>query len=103
MLVTSTSPLHQQSGISRARKNGLVCGLKSPGCRRIAVEHSRTSRREKSLCANDLQTLVDFCGSPQNDAVERAKGIEPAYEAWEAAVLPLNYARVWMLFIFLMR
>ena len=26
-------------------------------------------------------------------ALERAKGIEPSYEAWEAAVLPLNYAR----------
>ncbi len=25
--------------------------------------------------------------------LERAKGIEPSYEAWEAAVLPLNYAR----------
>ena len=25
--------------------------------------------------------------------VERAKGIEPSYEAWEASVLPLNYAR----------
>ena len=103
MLVTSTSPLHQQSGISRARKNGLVCGLKSPGCRRIAVEHSRTSRREKSLCAKDLQIILDFCGTSQIDAVERVKGIEPSYEAWEAAVLPLNYARVWMLFIFLMR
>ena len=27
------------------------------------------------------------------DALERAKGIEPSYAAWEAAVLPLNYAR----------
>ncbi len=27
-------------------------------------------------------------------AMERAKGIEPSYAAWEAAVLPLNYARV---------
>jgi hypothetical protein len=26
--------------------------------------------------------------------LERAKGIEPSYEAWEASVLPLNYARV---------
>jgi hypothetical protein len=26
--------------------------------------------------------------------LERAKGIEPSYAAWEAAVLPLNYARV---------
>ena len=26
-------------------------------------------------------------------SVERVKGIEPSYEAWEAAVLPLNYTR----------
>ncbi len=25
--------------------------------------------------------------------LERVKGIEPSYEAWEAAVLPLNYTR----------
>ncbi|EPL9725981.1 hypothetical protein MKS81_005645, partial [Pseudomonas aeruginosa] len=29
------------------------------------------------MCGKDLQTLLDFCGSPQIDAVERAKGIEP--------------------------
>ena len=29
--------------------------------------------------------------------LERAKGIEPSYPAWEAGILPLNYAR----FIFL--
>ena len=51
-------------------------------------------REEKSLCGNDLQTLLDFCGSPQNDAVERVMGIEPTLAAWEAAVLPLNYTRV---------
>jgi hypothetical protein len=27
------------------------------------------------------------------NGLERAKGIEPSYAAWEAAVLPLNYAR----------
>jgi hypothetical protein len=27
-------------------------------------------------------------------AVERMTGIEPAYSAWEADVLPLNYIRV---------
>ena len=28
--------------------------------------------------------------------MERVKGIEPSYAAWEAAVLPLNYTRkVW--------
>jgi hypothetical protein len=26
--------------------------------------------------------------------VERVRGIEPLYEAWEAAVLPLNYTRI---------
>jgi hypothetical protein len=26
-------------------------------------------------------------------SVERATGIEPAFSAWEADVLPLNYAR----------
>lgn len=25
--------------------------------------------------------------------MERAEGIEPSYVAWEATVLPLNYAR----------
>ena len=25
--------------------------------------------------------------------MERVRGIEPLYEAWEAAVLPLNYTR----------
>jgi hypothetical protein len=29
-----------------------------------------------------------------NARVERVKGIEPSYAAWEAAVLPLNYTRV---------
>ena len=28
------------------------------------------------------------------DKLERVKGIEPSYEAWEAAVLPLNYTRM---------
>src|SRR5271166_6112971 len=30
---------------------------------------------------------------PPFEILERAKGIEPSYAAWEAAVLPLNYAR----------
>src|SRR4249920_3418910 len=31
--------------------------------------------------------------------LERTEGIEPSYAAWEAAVLPLNYAREPMLFL----
>ena len=28
--------------------------------------------------------------------LERLRGVEPPYAAWEAAVLPMNYSRVWM-------
>jgi tRNA (guanine-N7-)-methyltransferase len=34
------------------------------------------------------------CAAKKAQNVERVKGIEPSYEAWEAAVLPLNYTRV---------
>jgi hypothetical protein len=35
------------------------------------------------------------CGAPTAvKSLERVKGIEPSYAAWEAAVLPLNYTRV---------
>ena len=27
-------------------------------------------------------------------SVERVKGVEPSYPAWEAGVLPLNYTRI---------
>ena len=71
----------------------LFVDLKVPAVGGSQWTTAERQREEKSLCGNDLQTLLDFCGSPQNDAVERVKGIEPSYEAWEAAVLPLNYTR----------
>ena len=44
---------------------------------------------------------TDFFSHPRKslhikdwEPLERVKGIEPSYEAWEAAVLPLNYTRV---------
>ena len=37
------------------------------------------------LGINWMGTILDM---------ERVKGIEPSYEAWEAAVLPLNYTRM---------
>jgi hypothetical protein len=33
-------------------------------------------------------------GTIADAALERVKGIEPSYAAWEAAVLPLNYTRI---------
>jgi hypothetical protein len=60
----------------------------SSGSERTAVTEAgrsvapgqRERRRETSLLT-------------QQTVLERAKGIEPSYAAWEAAVLPLNYAR----------
>ena len=71
----------------------LFVDLKVPAVDGSQWTAAERQREEKSLWSNDLQTLLDFCGSPQNDAVERVKGIEPSYAAWEAAVLPLNYTR----------
>ncbi|MGY6270998.1 hypothetical protein ACXIUT_15005 [Achromobacter denitrificans] len=42
---------------------------------------------------NDLRRSLAFGGRPWKVEVERVKGIEPSYEAWEAAVLPFNYTR----------
>jgi hypothetical protein len=49
------------------------------------------------LDANDEANANHRAVSHQPIAIksglERVKGIEPSYEAWEAAVLPLNYTR----------
>jgi hypothetical protein len=43
----------------------------------------------------NVGSKADFmdCVAFVSKVLERAKGIEPSYEAWEASVLPLNYAR----------
>src|SRR6185437_16548066 len=55
------------------RRRAAAAGELSPAKSRTADERKRTIRLYEAL--------------------ERAKGIEPSYAAWEAAVLPLNYAR----------
>ena len=53
-----------------------------------AWNHRRSSARPET--ANGVSVSpTKFEGN-----LERAKGIEPSYAAWEAAVLPLNYARI---------
>ena len=36
---------------------------------------------------------IETVGRVGGRRMERVKGIEPSYAAWEAAVLPLNYTR----------
>lgn len=49
----------------------------------------RCTRRCNIRVAEMLQFQILLALKP----LERAKGIEPSYRAWEALVLPLNYAR----------
>jgi hypothetical protein len=41
-----------------------------------------------------IASWAPVAGTRALHAVERVKGIEPSYAAWEAAVLPLNYTRM---------
>src|SRR6201990_2489700 len=53
-----------------------------------------SSRPSRSIdSGKSRQRVAVRCASIHPRALERAKGIEPSYAAWEAAVLPLNYAR----------
>ena len=61
------------------------------------AEMNRLKREHRALGAL-LKTAETF-KDPHHErrapaCLERVKGIEPSYEAWEAAVLPLNYTRV---------
>jgi hypothetical protein len=58
---------------------------------RIMLEPQRDySSRLLTVYASGGVTFPD----DRSQSLERAKGIEPSYAAWEAAVLPLNYARI---------
>src|SRR5690349_5860022 len=50
---------------------------------------------QKQTCAahKPMSALPPIATGKADISLERAKGIEPSYAAWEAAVLPLNYAR----------
>ena len=51
----------------------------------------------RTLCMSALYQVGSEANFPMesmtSEILERVKGIEPSYEAWEAAVLPLNYTR----------
>src|SRR3954466_12376443 len=57
-----------------------------------AHEH-HASAFAKGPARRTLFSVVYRAEAPKERRLERAKGIEPSYAAWEAAVLPLNYAR----------
>src|SRR5262245_1327159 len=101
-------PHQWQSGRSDARGQGsrremswpfAKARSRSGGCRTMRCSSTtfRTGRPEgpEDQIARALRKSRSRRDKPDQNAVslERAKGIEPSYAAWEAAVLPLNYAR----------
>jgi hypothetical protein len=90
----SISPANQStemrplsSGLLRWRRRVLPPGL--PAVRSEFQRHRLSTRKPYAgSVAKDRHWSVRDLGG-----LERAKGIEPSYAAWEAAVLPLNYAR----------
>ena len=69
------------------RLNRDDCSLMTPAVLVAAMLHANPRNLQGG---RDLRHEVLI---PRINPVERAKGIEPSYAAWEAAVLPLNYAR----------
>jgi len=56
---------------------------------RLDVKDGRICREEYRPSFDDIFNVPEF----EYGTRERATGIEPAFSAWEADVLPLNYAR----------
>src|SRR5438128_4539824 len=56
--------------------------------------HLVVSSLAAACSARGMQAGEAGCSAAGRLRLERVKGIEPSYAAWEAAVLPLNYTRV---------
>jgi hypothetical protein len=71
------------------RKLSDDCVLKCAGIGR----HPNLATVERTVAK--LSVVLSGSRGDGGRSMERVKGIEPSYAAWEAAVLPLNYTREW--------
>jgi dipeptidyl aminopeptidase/acylaminoacyl peptidase len=76
-----TVPVSEAEEIYANRKDGRVRLLLMQG------SHDEYTEMERHI-----GTVIGFLDEAMR--MERVKGIEPSYAAWEAAVLPLNYTRL---------
>ena len=60
-----------------------MCGIEAARKMRPRSQGGQTTK-----CTADMAQV-----QLEREKLERVKGIEPSYAAWEAAVLPLNYTR----------
>ena len=94
MFVNVTGLLQQQCARDAHRIDVPLYVPFCTGCQWISLDVTGSRKGKNLNRISDLQHSLDFGGSPWKVEVERAKGIEPSYAAWEAAVLPLNYTRI---------
>ena len=78
-----------------AGKRGSPAEGEHPCPRRTPSRLWRNGQRHRSALFKEMRPRAAK-KNPRRTAsgvVERAKGVEPSYQAWEACVLPMNYAR----------
>ena len=61
-------------------------------CMHCPLRTEANARGCRTRHRRDIGLWSNAAGGPSG--LERVKGIEPSYAAWEAAVLPLNYTRL---------
>ena len=97
--------VERAKGITRVAS--LIAFLPQPAVLRLLFQSACTARclsvhRTDRLHARALPDSIPFFSVTRKKDillgmsffVERAKGIEPSTQAWEARILPLNYARI---------
>ncbi len=65
----------------------------APGAQHKAADAALPERVGVVCCGVLVSRHGEKNPAQAGDVLERVKGIEPSYAAWEAAVLPLNYTR----------
>ena len=70
-----------------------LAAIQSPISRRKPAQRLRCEGEEKARPVYE-KALRPFHHLRAFSELERLTGVEPAYAAWEAAVLPMNYSRI---------
>ena len=76
-------------GPKRSRASALAARLSDADGARVSL----TARAHADESSRPFGLGFRTCSGVSGLKMERVKGIEPSYAAWEAAVLPLNYTR----------
>ena len=94
MMAAPAALQQQQCGTPAHPIDGLKNVLIWSSCRWISLDVSGHPSEGNSFWIKNLITQWTSMAFLGRQWSERVMGIEPTLEAWEAAVLPLNYTRI---------